>query len=1049
LSFLVVFGGALSGCSDETNNGDQGAQNNNTGEPDGGGDAGDVAPDAQPDVAPDADPQEDPKTDPEPDAEQDVAPDVEPDAEQDAEQDAQPDVEQDVAPDVEEDTGPQGPGPLVLAVSPNRGPVEGGAAILIEGANLTQDTDVFLGTRRVQNIEVLSETQLVGVTPPGVLGSVDVKVANTLGDDTIARGYTYFEPLALESVDPPSSPTRGGETVLLRGRGLNPDVIVTVGGRAAIEVLFVSEELLQITTPAGAAGPADVRVLDRNSESVLVGGITYFEAVDLDRVEPGAAPRAGGVEARLLGRGFTPEARAQFGGLEATTTFVSPQELRVVVPPGPTGFVDVVVRDTTGIAGLVNGFYYFAPGNEAVSLYGIGPSVGPAGGGQQVTIIGENLDGGELVVELGGRPVVIQSASATTLVGLTPPGTVGDVDLRVETAEGEAVLEDAYTYVPTLDVTGVTPGEGPVEGGNEVVIAGEGFGDDAVAYFGPQRARVVERSATSLRVVVPPGSLGLVDVEVRSSELREVLEGAYRYTQPVQVFGIDPTSGSISGGTFVQVRGLGFASAPTVMFGRVEAEEVTLVDTSTLVVRTPPNREGAVDVSFDFGGGVEVRSPDRYTYFNPGTRFGGVWGDEVDGAVNVSVFSTGGGAIGNAFVTLSVDAQSPFQGFTNELGQITFSAQNLEGRQTVTAVAAGFSSATVQSFNAENVTVFLSPLDGQGGPPGGPPTGTITGYVSGVEKIGDPGPNEFELAIVYTTTPGPFRGNPATGNGNVLLGNGEYTLISRVGDVAVIVVAGLFNNLTEEFTPYAMGVRRYLFVSQNQTYNVDLEADILLDHPITFKLNGAPRGPNGPNINRVLPYLDFGFEGTFGNLDFAEGQGEFVTAEHMPALEGVLADTSYFVLGGAWTGQNAPYSLAILEDVREVDEVVELPTLLGVPTPLNPPDGGRVVNNYIEFSPNSPVEPDFYYIEIEQLDRTPVWTVILPGNEPFFQLPELPDFRELPRDERPQPYVGGALLMNVTSAKAFNFDYDNFEYNDFGLDNWESFTATGWVIQLR
>jgi hypothetical protein len=122
---------------------------------------------------------------------------------------------------------------------------------------------------------------------------------------------------------------------------------------------------------------------------------------------------------------------------------------------------------------------------------------------------------------------------------------------------------------------------------------------------------------------------------------------------------------------------------------------------------------------------------------------------------------------------------------------------------------------------------------------------------------------------------------------------------------------------------------------------------------------------------------------------------------------------------------------------------------LGVPTPLNPPDGGRVVNNYIEFSPNSPVEPDFYYIEIEQLDRTPVWTVILPGNEPFFQLPELPDFRELPRDERPQPYVGGALLMNVTSAKAFNFDYDNFEYNDFGLDNWESFTATGWVIQLR
>jgi len=82
-------------------------------------------------------------------------------------------------------------------------------------------------------------------------------------------------------------------------------------------------------------------------------------------------------------------------------------------------------------------------------------------------------------------------------------------------------------------------------------------------------------------------------------------------------------------------------------------------------------------------------------------------------------------------------------------------------------------------------------------------------------------------------------------------------------------------------------------------------------------------------------------------------------------------------------------------------------------------------------------------------DRTPVWEVVLPGHQPFFQLPEFPDFEELPEDERPAPFVGGPLAMYVTSARAFEFDYDNFEYNDFSLDNWEVFASTAWVIQLR
>lgn len=1047
LAALWLWTSALAGCSDQTNgdNDTNGANNEaDLPTPD-----QDPTPDAEPDAVEDT---------PEPDAAPDVEPDAIPDAEPDAEPDATPDAEPDAVDPPDMDTPdavdppdvPVDRSPVLLELSPTRGPVDGGVPLLITGENFTSDARVLLGLSPLQRIEVVSDTQIIGLTPPGLPGAVDVKVITAYGDDLIPQGFTYFEPLDADSIDPASSPTEGGTEATLRGSGFTANTQVLIHGRPAIGVTLLDDSTIQLTTPPGPVGLADVRVIDLNSEASLPDAVRYFEPLSLDRVLPAAGPRAGGDTVTLHGAGMTPGTTARFGTLDVPTTFVDENTLTAVTPPGPLGFVNISLHNDNGVAGLINGYYYFAPNNDRLAVYGIGPSEGPVSGGQEVVIIGERLNSADLRISLGGRPVQVLEVTPTTVTALTPPGERGLVDLEVSTADGEVTLEDAYTWLATVAVEAVEPASGPLEGGNEVVIRGQGFGDAPVVFFGALQAEVTATSDTALTVIAPPGSLATVDVEVRTAGLRGRLADAYTWTQPVEVFGLRPTSGSISGNTLVVIRGQGFLQIPAISFGRVpvEADSVTLVDSATLQVRTPPNREGAVDVTLDFEGQT-LRSPDRYTYFNPGTRFGGVWGDQIEGTVNVSVYSQGGGPVDNAFVTLSVDRQTPFSGFTNEVGQVTFSGQNLQGRQSVTAVAAGFSSATVQSFNAQNVTVFLSPLDGQGGAGGGPPTGTITGTITGVEKIGEPGPNEFELAVVYTTTTDPFRGNPPTGNGNVVLGNGEYTLTSRVGDVAVIVVAGLFNNRTETFTPLYMGIRRYLFVSQNQTYRVDLEANIPLNHPLRFKLTNPPRGASGPNINRVIPYLDLGFEGTFGNLDFAEGQSDIITAAHMPALAGELADASYFLLGGAWTGQGAPYSLAIVEDVTDIDGLIELPPLLGVPSPLNPTDGGRVVNDYVEFSPNSVEEPDFYFIEIEQLNRTPVWTVILPGNEPFFQLPQLPDFRDLPREERPAPFVGGLLRLNVTSARAFEFDYDNFEYNDFGLDNWEVFTSTGWLVQLR
>ncbi|MEO1273573.1 MAG: hypothetical protein AAFX99_36280, partial [Myxococcota bacterium] len=218
-------------------------------------------------------------------------------------------------------------------------------------------------------------------------------------------------------------------------------------------------------------------------------------------------------------------------------------------------------------------------------------------------------------------------------------------------------------------------------------------------------------------------------------------------------------------------------------------------------------------------------------------------------------------------------------------------------------------------------------------------------------------------------------------------------------------------------------------------------------------VSNAPRGLRGPNINRVIPWFDFGFEGMFQSFSVAEGDSEFVTAANMPNLDEhqELSDTSYTIFGGAWTGGAAPYSLTLLENITQaqVQPLFELPRLLGVAQPVTPLPGGLLINRYVEFDPNSLEIPDFYLVTITNALGLVIWQVILPGNEPYFQLPEFPDFSDLPEDERPNPYVAGTLNMEVVSARAYEFDYDEFEYNDFSLDNWEVFTFNAWTIRLR
>ena len=994
----------------------------------------------------------------EPDLGRDTAPDVTPDTPGDTEPDA------DAAPDVpvqDADGGEDEPAdPIleVLEIQPGIGFIDGGTEVLlrINGPPLLEPVVLF-GTARARAVEVLAPDTLRCVSPPGRPGRVDVKVQTETQDAVLAGAFLYVERLRVTSVVPASGSTDGGDGIQIEGVAFTEGVQVSFGGRAAIGTERLDDTTIVAIAPPNPEGPSDVRVTGLYNAATLEAGYRYLAPVQIDQLLPAAGPARGGNVVVATGTGLTEDAEVFVGDFRATVRHINDQRLELVMPAGQVGPADVEIFTAFGASGLPAGYVYFEadPGELVVS--NVQPAFGPASGGQEVVVSGAGFDRDGLEVRFGNAPAALIEITDQALRVRTPAGETGPVRVTVRHDEGEASLADGYTYAPTLRLLAVTPSEGPVEGGTEVTLLGEGFGSATTFHFGPLEADIVSLPDAGTAIVrTPPGSLGLANVRAVGAHQTSQLVGGYRFTAPAVVTDLIPGRGSIAGGTVLTVRGRGFHSDPQVRLGTAACTDTQIIDQATIRCVTAPHIEGAVRAKVTLGG-EELEAPDRYVYFHPATRFGGAWGGDVEGALNVSVYDVGGAPVSGAFVMLSVDGNTEHQGYTNPGGLITFSGDDVYGDQFVSATAAGFSSASVQAVNAENVTIFLFPTapPGGGGGGGGLPLATIQGQVSGFQKIAQPGPDERQLIIVETTRISPGRPNPYPGQGNVVDPNGDrhYTLVSRVGDLAVIAWGGLINDRTGVFTPYALGIRRYLFTSADEIYEVDLELTINLTTALQFKVNGAHTGPNGPTINRIQPWIDLGFEGFIGGYDEAEGQGNVIIAAHQAPLRRELNDATYLAFGGSYTGETSPYSIAYRTGITEIDGLIEMPTLVGTPSALVPEEGGLTPNGYVAFEQATINKPDFWLVQIYQLPATLVWEVTVPGNHNFFHLPRFPDFLDLPPEERPTPYdYGGSLYMVIQGAKLRpGFDYNQHEYlGDLrSRDNWLAWTRNAWFLRIE
>jgi hypothetical protein len=250
------------------------------------------------------------------------------------------------------------------------------------------------------------------------------------------------------TIAPNTGSLSGGTAVTITGTGFLAGATVSLGGTAATGVTVVSSTSITATTPAHAAGAANVVVTNTDNQSgTLSTGFTYGNpAPTVTSIAPISGSTSGGTPVTIEGTGYQSGATVSIGGTAATgVTVVSSTSVTATTPAHAAGAVSVVVTNTDAQSGtLSNGFTY---ATAVPTVTSISPATGPTTGGAGLTIAGTNFQSGA-TVSLGGTPATaVAVVSSTSITATTQAHAAGAVDVVVTNPDGQSgTLPGSYTY---------------------------------------------------------------------------------------------------------------------------------------------------------------------------------------------------------------------------------------------------------------------------------------------------------------------------------------------------------------------------------------------------------------------------------------------------------------------------------------------------------------------------------------------------------------------------------------------------------------------------
>jgi len=543
------------------------------------------------------------------------------------------------------------PAPVVNDVSPGSGPLSWGTPVTITGTNYSPGATVDFGTVAATQVIVVSPTSITCKAPANAAGVVDVTVttAGGLSATSPADRYAYDPIPSVSGVEPPNGPVSGGTAVTVSGTGFVSGATVDFGKTVASKVAVTSATTLTCVSPPGSTGTVDVVVNTPGGSSTVSPSdeFAYGQVPKVTSISPVVGPLLGGTSVQITGSTFAGATAVTFGAIGAKSFVVnSNTSITAVSPKGSAGSVNVTVTNVGGTSETTSADeFVYLPSPTVLS---VSPSNGPTRGGTAITITGTGFYAGSTVT-FGGVPATnVLVSSEATLSCTAPAGSAGQVTVVVTTPVGTSPASslDRYTYVAPPVVTAISPSAGPLSGGGMVTISGTNLANATEVEFGKEAAATVASdTSTAIKVAVPPGSAGTVNIAVSTVGGTNVASAAatYTYLPPPTVSKVVPSSGPLAGNTSVTITGAGFTTASTVTFGSVVAKSVVVNGTTSITAKSPAESSGTVTVAVTTVGGTSTKSSTSQFVYLPAPSVASISPNDgpLAGGATVTVKGTG------------------------------------------------------------------------------------------------------------------------------------------------------------------------------------------------------------------------------------------------------------------------------------------------------------------------------------------------------------------------------------------------------------------------
>lgn len=630
-------------------------------------------------------------------------------------------------------------------------------------------------------------------------------------------------------------------------------------------------------------------------------------------------------------------------------------------------------EDDDGDAGTAGGPPTDAPPIEPHAVVGAQPSHGPFTGGERVIIRGNGF-GADVRVWFGSVEATdVTPIDATRLQVTSPPGERGPVDLSTQNGEDESTrrtLPGGYSY----DALYADPASGPISGGTEIRIVGQGTSWDEASL-----AFIDDEPCASLEVVgpeellctVPKGTPGAKPVRVEDEEETIVVLDAYTYEDSSDGYkgGLsgDPLSGSMRVLVYNNFTGDPIPGAGVILG--------TNLDTATIV-------------QTDETGVVVIND------------------DALDGPVTVSVAALCHSPI--TFVDVPVDTVTVY------LDPVLVPACASNGDPP--GVGGGVGSTGL----VKGEIVFPSQDE----------------FKRGNFQVPSPIGNEQVVAYLYSSTTNPLAkfqlptaSQAITPDSEGTIGYG-FSVSSLPGNRTYYALAGLEDRSVNppRFTAYSMGVVRGVPVLGGEATTEVYVPMTRLD--LALKLEVSPPPPGSPGPDRLLSTVAvrLGADGyailPAGQkaplLPIANGEVSFVG---LPLLDDAFSGATYYVSSRAVTGESflAPMSVVGSVQTNTTAFPIVMDGFVGLPDVQTPELNANWDGMHLDttFGPGAPVDLTVY--DAIAANGLVHWMIAVPGGARAI---ELPDLRAYPGFGLPS----GSVNIATYGARIDDFDYAHLRY---------------------